>query len=730
MKHLRIPPLMATAAVAISLVLGGCGGSSTTPPPPPPEPMPIDVTMSLTLPAGVMAAAFDLADAGMSDSFTVAAGMTETRGGVNFTCDSAYPCTVTLSNSAGTLVAQYMTQKDMEADTAMVMAAAVPVPPPEPMPTDVSGDVALIAEQRAALLAVLPNSGDSVELMVDAEGVMRERVTFTCMSDYPCTITITNSAGTIVATYASQVLGGTASAMASGLEPSVEAFADLNPGSTLSIRNLVVTGDGTTAPTGLTPTELVGMEIGGPGVLNADDAGLRGSIDPNSADAGGTASGPGAVPGLTGGSMLTGADHGFDASMSDIAPAPDGWGMKTLFRDWGDAPGDTTDGGYETAAIVVKNLGEGTPYDFDRKLYTKYVNDPAQDMFRLIVRADGSAPGATTLGTSVNIGPALDVTVGADTVNISAATPTQWAAMVFDSDSLVPAQSQDPNVNNGETFAGTYFGAPGQFRCLADTGCGIARNTDGDVMAIDGDAAVEGIQGGGRWSFTPDPGAMITVPDQDWMAYGAWVTTPDDDAGTHRLGVFFNGMDPWTPAANALTATESAGLRGSATYSGGATGVYVDGMNSGLFTARATLTADFDKASNGAVDATDDYMISGRIDNFRGTNGVALGADTGDMPNPQGRGENDWVVELGSVAIADTGVIAATATTGSADGVPWSGGWSGNFFGPTTVDGDPATPSGVAGQFWAETADAATPSETDDMPATAVVGAFGASRDD
>ena len=70
----------------------------------------------------------------------------------------------------------------------------------------------------------------------------------------------------------------------------------------------------------------------------------------------------------------------------------------------------------------------------------------------------------------------------------------------------------------------------------------------------------------------------------------------------------------------------------------------MDGTASGLFTARAMLTADFDKASNGDDD-TADYMISGRIDNFRGTAGVALGADTGDMANPQGRGENDWVVE-------------------------------------------------------------------------------------
>ena len=155
--------------------------------------------------------------------------------------------------------------------------------------------------------------------------------------------------------------------------------------------------------------------------------------------------------------------------------------------------------------------------------------------------------------------------------------------MVFDSASLVAAQSQDPNIDENETFRGSYFGAPGQFQCIeavgANPGCGIARNADGDIMVIDAVAATMGIQGGGRWTFTPDPDAMITVPDQDWMAYGAWLTTPDDAAGDHRLGVFFNGMDPYTPASGdgSLDATLAAGLRGKATYSGGATGVYVDG---------------------------------------------------------------------------------------------------------------------------------------------------------
>ena len=610
---------------------------------------------------------------------------------------------------------------------------------------DAGGYVMLTKEQHAALLKVLPDNGDSVTLDIGADGTMRAGVTFTCMSAYPCTVTVSNSAGTIVAMWSSQTLGdGTASAMAMGLEPLVDTFARLNAGSTESIRNLVGAQDGTNTTPTLTPTELVGMGIGGAGVLNADDAGLRGSIDPNSADTGGTATDPGFAPGLTGGSMLTGADHGFDASMSDIASAPDGWGMKTLFRDWGDAPGDTTDGGFETGAIVVKNLGAGTPYAFDRKLSGKYVNDAAKAMFALAIRADGTAPGVTTLGTSVYIGVDA-LTVGSD--NLPLATPAQWANMVFDSESLVPAQDLDTNVNSGETFTGTYFGAPGEFRCIAadTTSCGLARNDDGMVVVHDTNPDPDVVGSSGRWTLTPDAGAMITVPDQDWMAYGAWLTTPDDAGGTHRLGVFFNGMDSWAPATNALTANEAAGLRGSATYSGGATGVYVDaGMDadgnpvqhSGLFTARAMLTAHFDRTSNGTdtgsgADAMD-FMISGRIDDFRGTNGVALGADTGDMPNPQGRGENDWVVELGAVDFqpTTTGVLAATATTGSADGVPWTGLWNGQLFGPTMdANGDPAAPSGVAGRFWAETADATTAAVNDGMPVTAVVGAFGASKD-
>ena len=615
-------------------------------------------------------------------------------------------------------------------------------PMPEPMPVAASGAIMLTAEQSAALLDVLPDTGDSVTLNVGADGVTRAGVTFTCVSDYDCTVTVSNSAGTIVAMWASQTLGdGTASAMAAGLEPAVDTFANLSPGSTASIRSDVVgvADDAGTVGPAFTATELIGMGIGGPGVLTADDAGLRSDFQANGADldaGANTAADPGDSPALMDGTTITGAMDAIDPS-GDMESAPDGWVMKTLFRDWGDTAGDG-DGGFETGAIVVKNLGEGTPYPFDRKLSGKYVNMSAQAMFALAIQANGDNPGVTTLGTSVHIGIDEFTPAGGDA--LPAADSVQWAKMVFDENSLVAAQSQDINVNVGETFTGSYFGAPGQFQCIAgggdDSSCALVRNDDGTVGVHDTDADPDVVASTGSWSFTPDPGAMITVPDQDWMAYGAWLTTPDDAAGDHRLGVFFNGMDTYETATNAFTADDAAGLRGSATYSGGATGVYVDGTDSGLFTAEASLTATFDKDSTGGNVVADDYMISGRIDNFRGTDGVALGADTGDMPNPQGRGENDWVVELaafGFQAVAD-GVIPATGTTGSADGVSWTGMWNGQLFGPNmNADGDAIPPSGVAGRFWAETDDLDddnTDANVADNPVTAVVGAFGATKDE
>ena len=609
---------------------------------------------------------------------------------------------------------------------------------PDPAaPVDVTMDVALGATEQARLKVLLTESGASDTLTIPAGGTATRGATathhgveFTCDSAYPCTITVTNSLGTILASVTTQMLPDAADPMVTAALPDpVDTFAELNAGSAASIRaDVVVDTTATPAVPTLMPTELIGMGIGGPGVLDASMAGLRSDFQANGAvfgpDPGNAAAAPGLVPALTMGTTITGAMDAIDPS-DDMAMAPDGWGIKTLFRDWGDTAGDG-DGGFETGAIVVKNIEEGgTPHPFDRMLSMRYVNPAAQNMFALSIRADGSTPGVTTLATSVDIDSTSDAAATAG------ATPTQLAAMLFDSTSLVAAQDQDLNVNMSETFTGSYFGASGQFQCIAEGTemCALARNADGTVGVADTDATM-GIQSTGRWSFTPDPGAMIQVPDQDWMAYGAWLTTPDDTVGDHRIGVFFNGFDPYEfDSADNLDAAMDAGLRGSATYTGGATGIYVDGGDSGLFTAEAALTANFDVNSNASGADAGDYTIFGRIDNFRGTDGVFLGDDTQRSPNDPSAGENDWVVMLGAVDLVQAGLIAMGVTSGSADGVSWSGDWNGQLFGPSTDADGPIAPSGVAGRFWAST-DTDGDGTNARTAETAVVGAFGAELDD
>ena len=625
-----------------------------------------------------------------------------------------------------------------------------------PTPVDITADIKLTAAQNAALLGVLPPEGRTSTLnnvgegdSNDNPGAVRAGVLFTCVSAYPCTITLENSAGTIVATVHTQHLPGTTvSGAAAGLRPdAVDAFARLNDGSATKVRTELATVLATAGE----PTEIIGMGIGGPGVLPEDaedDAGLRSAFQANGAtltentDVSTDGAPPsdtradiaeiGMPPNLRKGTTITGGGDGFDATSSDIAPAPDGWEMRTLFRDWGDTAGDG-DGGFETGAIVVTNLGDGTLRPFDRTLRNQFVVADAKAMFHLTTLADGSNTISTVGGGTLPASLATSVHINRVGATITAASlELQWEAMEFDTASLVPAQDLDRNVNAGETFTGTYFDAPGQFRCVGpngSNGCALARKKDDDGAVIPNGpvvvadvATATGIQNG-RWTFTPDDGAMVKVPDQDWIVYGAWLTTPDATAGDHRLGIAFNGLDTYEFEAGALNPLSDNGLRGSAKYKGGATGVYVDGDKSGLFTADATLTAHFDKDSDGgALVAADDNRISGRIDNFRGTDGIYLGSDTSYDPNdPDKGGENDWVVTLGAMSFT-SGEIPVSTTAGSADGLSWAGTWNGHFFG----DGGTATaaiaPSGVAGQFSARTT-ATTP-----VGDTSVVGAFGATK--
>ena len=163
---------------------------------------------------------------------------------------------------------------------------------------------------------------------------------------------------------------------------------------------------------------------------------------------------------------------------------------------------------------------------------------------------------------------------------------------------------------------------------------------------------------------------MVELPDQDWLAFGFWLTAPDDTAnGLHRIGVVYDGMD--TYGYQAATGASDP-LDGTATYEGSAAGYYVNGTESGVFTASASLKADFVE-----------HMLEGRIDNFKDSRGAFIGSDTRADPNdPMHGGESDWVVRLRKTDITGTGGfempmparrrVPRTACCGTASGTPSS----------------------------------------------------------
>ena len=368
-----------------------------------------------------------------------------------------------------------------------------------------------------------------------------------------------------------------------------------------------------------------------------------------------------------------------------------------MHADWGDTRDRDRDGGFETFALLYSNIESPTDVDFTVAAAT-IASDTIRPWFQLTVLADGMTPSAPASPTSVAI-------------TVATTASDQTNAMLFDRESLVPTQNRDPEVNVGEDFSGTYFGAAGRFQCASANGCGIMRDGNNIVPVL----------AASTWTFTPDSGATVRLPDQDWIAFGVWVTSPDvhTAANMDSLGVQAAGMDTYGYGS------PTAALTGKATYSGGAAGAFVDGSETGLFTATAKLEANFD---------TD--MLSGSINDFRNTRGEFLGADTQAEPNDRAAGgENDWVVNLGATEINDAGTFDNDGeTSGSADGNSWAGQWNAQLYGGGDRLAAPAgvtdflghAPSGVAGTFNARTNNLV---DTPGMSHKGVAGAFGATLD-
>ena len=232
--------------------------------------------------------------------------------------------------------------------------------------------------------------------------------------------------------------------------------------------------------------------------------------------------------------------------------------------------------------------------------------------------------------------------------------------------------------------AGTYNGTMGTYRCNGEVLC---------MVTLDAKGAITAMTNG--WIFTPATGATSDQPDYDYLHYGFWLKKTADADGA----VTYNEVQTFAGATVGGNTEGSDGdelnvVQGSATYEGGATGVYVhetvnsdgtrESATAGQFSADAMLTANFG-GSSVAVD--DQNMVTGTIDNFALEHGEA----------------NTWAVNLKGTRAAGANEITSV---GGATGGGAPGDWSGTFHGatpptPAATDDDAfrVAPGSVVGEF-------------------------------
>ena len=149
----------------------------------------------------------------------------------------------------------------------------------------------------------------------------------------------------------------------------------------------------------------------------------------------------------------------------------------------------------------------------------------------------------------------------------------------------------------------------------------------------------------GNMTFTPSDGSAAstltaetvtsTVPDADYLAGGVWLIVPDDatSAADYVFGAFGNGSDRFLQG-------NLAGVEGTATYDGDATGVYSEETGGstaiGYFDGDVTLTANFGTGN-------DLGTISGSITNFEVDGGS--GRRQAESGNSQHRIAGQWLLQ-------------------------------------------------------------------------------------
>ena len=321
----------------------------------------------------------------------------------------------------------------------------------------------------------------------------------------------------------------------------------------------------------------------------------------------------------------------------------------------------------------------------------------------LNVRVDGQTANEARPNDALNVEAANLEHVRADAFKAPAGTvgtPTLSFQHEVEDDSGTP---QDESRDAAE-IAGTYEGAMGTYKCNATSACSVTVNAMGVVSGVSND---------NDWIFIPAAGATADVADDDYLHYGFWLKQTTDNEGE----ITYDEVE--TFAGSSVDASGSvARVTGTATYEGGAAGVYMmkkkfDSStgnlveaSSGHFTARASLTATFGQRTENDIPPNLLDTLTGTIDQF------AL----------SGREANNWSVALQSDGDPNTdgiqpdedGIHSGTAK-GNKEGA--NGSFSATFHGPVLdSDNNPIQPHSVVGEFNA------------DFTNGAVAGAFGARK--
>ena len=344
-----------------------------------------------------------------------------------------------------------------------------------------------------------------------------------------------------------------------------------------------------------------------------------------------------------------------------------------------------------------------------------------------------TAPGA---GSGVEIDDHIPVAMtiantdtGVFSINSGTAGTRWWmknSGVVFAS-GILPANEGTTKLLP-DNFSATINGIPGTIRCPEPDQC-TANKTGANVYTI-------GLPAGTTLTFSPTAGKDATVTtytdDSEYLTFGWWIDTPDNGKATdYRFGSFADPTGTYTEIPDAVI--------GTAKYKGPAAGVYAEKKHgtqearSGMFTAEASLTANFFDATNGGG------LVSGSVTKFMsggeslGNWSVVLGgpaqidagnANTTTTTLTDGKLDGDSGT---GVAIPGSGVnIDGGVTSGSFDGLAVTGVWQGQFAGDPTdakiTGSENDAPENIVGTFDAST------HGTSPAGAIQVSGAFGAKK--